>query len=94
MSCESCKFSSKREPMKLRIEEWQEDHRPIRKGFWANFWNLNDYKDPEPYIDMWDKAMDAATDKDNRTLIYCDRYPQRKLTPRSYHCGDYKEKPR
>jgi len=92
MTCETCKFSTIRERVKLRIEEWEEDPRPIRKGFWANFWNPNAYKDPEPYIDDWDKAFDEARAMDNLDLIYCDRYPARELSIKRYECGEYQEK--
>ena len=92
MSCENCIFSSPRPPRKLRIEEWEEDPRPISPGGWRWLWNPGKYKDKEPYIDHWDKTFDEARRRDNEILIYCDRFPERKVVLRTYKCGEFNQK--
>jgi len=89
MSCESCKFTSVRKRTKLIREQWEEDPRPIRKGWSATWWNPHDYKDADPYETRFLELLDKAREVDNNTLIYCDRFPQRKVVKKSYQCGEF-----
>lgn len=93
MSCENCKFSTPRPRRKLIREEWEDDPRPIRKGWKATWWNPRDYKDANPYdYDGFLEYLDEARERDNNSLIYCDRYPEREVTLKVYQCGEYKTK--
>jgi hypothetical protein len=92
MSCENCKFATVRKRTKLIREQWEEDPRPIRKGWSATWWNPHDYKDADPYENMFSEICeicDEAREVDNNTLINCDRFPQRKEVNKSYQCGEF-----
>jgi hypothetical protein len=92
MTCQNCKFSAPYPRIKLIREVWEEDPRPIRKGWKATWWNPADYKDADPYeYEDFFEVIDKAREIDNNTLIYCDRYPKRQVVTKSYKCGEYQE---
>lgn len=90
--CENCKFSSPRPRLKLIRENWEEDPRPIRKGWKATWWDPRDYKAADPYEEDFFEVIDRAREYDNINLIYCDRFPRRQEVERSYVCGEYQDK--
>ena len=90
--CENCKYSTPRPRRKLIREVWEEDPRPIRKGWKATWWNPHDYKDADPYKESLLEVIDQARELDNINLIYCDRFPVRQTVNRSYECGEYQDR--
>lgn len=92
MSCENCKFSTERPRTKLIREKWEEDPRPIRKGWKATWWNPHDFKDADPYEQSFFEVIDQARERDNNTLMYCDRFPERATVKRDYECGEYQNR--
>ena len=73
---------------------WEEDPRPIRKGFKATWWNPQDYKDENPYGTFDPEFLEEVDDLrriDNKTLIYCDRFPKRVTVHRDHQCGEFIE---
>lgn len=89
MTCKNCKFSKKTPTKKTRLQAWQEDPRPIATRWWHE-WS-NDYKEPSPYTDYWDKAIDQGILQDNETSYSCCRYPKRRYVHADYYCGEYQD---
>ena len=90
MTCETCKFASSRPKEKTRLQEWQEDPRPVAPNIFAWLWNPQKYKDKNAYSSRFGKLLDHYIIEDNETLAYCDRYPKRTVVDRNYKCGEYK----
>lgn len=101
MSCEICKYSTRRPPTLTYLEryeselkEWEAD---TRKYNWFTWFydpkNSKGSKPTHPYEDSllsdYYEHVDSEIIKYNQELTFCDRFPAREVVNKSYKCGEF-----
>ena len=87
MQCSNCVFFKKSPPRLTAQQKWDNDPRPVARGFFQSL--NNDYKLP---LDEWDTILDDLTLYENEILGNCSRFPKSVSVSTTYYCGEFKEK--